>query len=411
MRIAILGGGLTGLCAAHHLLGEHEVTVFEKKPFFGGLAASFEHEGFKLPLYYHHVIESNTTTLEYFKNFGLLDEPKWKHVKMGIAVNSKVYDFTDPASLLNFDYLSPLERLRYGLFGAYALYWMNPDAIPDGVNAYDWLVSKAGRGVTEKIFVPLYAENKFGIPLKQISARQFATRLKSAEFKTRFVYPKKGFHSLVNGFEKRIKKKGGELVARADVKLDAGKKVVSNKGKKQGFDAVINTAPLPEFLDFTKGLPKAYAEKLGRIRYCSAVCVGFGTKDFLDKHYWTNILKQRVHMVMQHSRLYDGYPFKFNWVLRYGGSEKDLGLSDAQIKSVYLRVVKKHFPKMEVEWSKVFRERYASPIYDLNYLRNKPGYETPVNGLYQAGVAVTYPWVRDCNSALKSGERVAEIVQ
>lgn len=402
MKIGIIGGGITGLTAAHHLAGDNDVVVFEKKDRLGGLAASFEHEGHALPFYYHHVIEQNHKTKEYLKKFGLLDDSKWKRAGMNIGVNGGLYEFTNPLALMGFDYLSLAGRLRYGLFGAYALTVMNPDKVKG--DAKHWLESVAGKEVTKKVFEPLYAENKFGIPLNRISAKQFANRLKTAEFRTRFNYPTNGFQALINSLSKSVEDEGGVIKTNTPAKLDAGGLRVNG----QEFDAVINTAPLPEFLRFTTGLPDDYAEKLGKVRYCSAVCVAFGTKSFLSEHYWTNLFKERAHMVVQHSRLRDAYPFKFNWVLRYGGSEQDFNLSDEEIRRAYLRVVRRYY-SFELEWAKVFREKYASPIYSKGF--PEIGYESPVQGLYQAGVVVTYPMVRDCNSALTSGEKVAKIIR
>ena len=36
MRIAIIGGGISGLTAAHELSATHDVTLFEKEPRAGG---------------------------------------------------------------------------------------------------------------------------------------------------------------------------------------------------------------------------------------------------------------------------------------------------------------------------------------------------------------------------------------
>ncbi|MCA9757966.1 MAG: FAD-dependent oxidoreductase, partial [Candidatus Eisenbacteria bacterium] len=36
MRIAIVGSGISGLVAAHHLHREHDITVFEANDYIGG---------------------------------------------------------------------------------------------------------------------------------------------------------------------------------------------------------------------------------------------------------------------------------------------------------------------------------------------------------------------------------------
>jgi protoporphyrinogen oxidase len=410
MKIVILGGGLTGLASADDLRKDFDVTIFEKEGFLGGLASSFEYKGKKIPKHYHHVFFHDKITRKYLQRFGM--KLKWKKIKMGVCVNKKCYNFTDPLGLLSFDYLSFFGRLRYGLFGAYVFSFMNPSKISDKEDAETWLRRVAGNEVTDKLFYYLYAKNKFNIPLSQISAKQFAHRLKAKEAKGKFGFPLKGLDSLVGGLEESIKKKGGKIFKKTKIKsVDFKKKEILVGNKKIKFDIVINTVPLPEFLKFSKNLSKDYVSKISKIKYCPAVSVVFGTKKFLSEHYWLNVLKERAGMIMQHSVLFDAYGSKVSWILRYGGSEADLGLSETEIKKAYLKVVKRYFSESEIVWSKVFKEKYASPIYDIDYFANKPDYECSVGGLYQASIAVTYPEIRNMNTALKSGLKVAGLIK
>jgi len=406
MRIVILGGGLSGLVAADELVEGNEVLVLEREDYLGGLASSFLHKGKRIPKHYHHVFFHDEITQKYLKRFGLM-EGSWKRIKMGICVNGRLYNFADPLSLFGFDYLSFWGRIRYGLFGAYVLWFMNPEKVKDDLDAERWLKKYAGLEVTRKLFYHLYARNKFNIPLRKISAKQFAFRLKAKEAVGKFFYPSKGLDLMVSGLEKDVVKKGVKIKKKFKVKeIDVSKKTVN--GRK--YDVLINTIPIPEFLKVAKGLPKGYKEKAGKLRYCPCVTVAFGTKEFLSRHYWLNVFDERVHTIFQHSNLYDGYDEKVNWCLRYGGSEGDLKLKDDEIIEKYLDVVEKYFP-LEVVWVKVFREKYAEPVYDKDYFSYKPEYETEVDGLYNAGIQVTYPKIRNMNTAIESGLKVAEVVK
>lgn len=404
MKVVILGGGLAGLAAAYNLGSEFDVVILEKNDHLGGLASSFEINGKLVPKHYHHVFSHDHTTKKYLKRFGL--DTVWQKIKMKIAVKGKIHDFTNPLKLLRFDYLSLFGRFRYGLFGAYVLGFMNPDKINDKLDAETWLRKYAGKEVTNKLFYYLYAKNKFNIPLSEISARQFAHRLKAGEALGCFGYPKFGLQKMVDNFETLIIKKGGKIVKNCKIKkIDLKKKKIDGK---ISYDILINTIPIPEFLKITKGLDKNYVSKVSKIKYCPAVTVMIGTKKFLGNQYWLNLLNERAQMLMQHSILYDGYDEKISWVLRYGGSEEDIGLSDAKIKEAYLKTVKKYFPGVEVVWSKVFREKYASPIYDKNYFKYMPSYVC--DGFYNAGISVTYPKIRNMNTALESGEKISKII-
>lgn len=409
MKIAILGGGLSGMAAADKLVDmKHDVAIFEKQGFLGGMASSFSHGGVLIPKHYHHVFDHDFITHHYLRRFGLYDNMIWTRIKMAIAVDNKIYDFTSPSSLVKFDYLSLYGRLRYGMFGLYVLTLMNPSRIKNAADADSWLKKFAGKEVKNKLFFNLYARNKFNIPLSQISAKQFAFRLKAGEALGMFGYPHAGLHELVDRFEKDLVKKGCKIRKNFRISsVDVNKKTVN--GIK--FDVIINTIPPAEFLKVARNLPDGYALKISKVRYTPCITVAFGTRNFLSKHYWVNIFNERIGMLIQHSRLFDGYPYKVCWASRYGSSEADLGLSDEEIKKAYLAPIKKYFPRAEILWSKVFREVYAEPIYDKFYAFNNPGYRTPVKGLYNAGIFVTHPKIRNMNTALESGLKVAAMVR
>lgn len=407
-NIIILGAGLTGLAAAEILSKKHNVTIIEKQNFLGGLASSYNLNGTLIPKHYHHIFFHDNITRFYLRKFNL-HNINFKKIKMAIATNNKVYNFTSPLELLKFNYLSLKARIRYGLFGLYVYSLMNPNKINNNLDAQIWLNRFVGKETTNKLFYHLYAKNKFNIPLNQISAKQFANRLKAKEFLGKFGYPKTTLQSLIDSFEKKIIKNKGIILKKTKIKEIKNKTVKIDKENIKT-DIIINTIPIPEFLKVMKSLPKEYRNKLSKIKYCSAVTLLFGTKKFLSEHYWTNVLNERIQVVMQHSILHNNYKDKINWAIRYGGSEQDLKLKEKEITNLYLKDIKKYFPKAEITFTKIFKEKYASPIYDKNYIRNKPNYKTPFPYLYQAGIAVTYPKIRNMNTALESGIKVAKLI-
>ncbi|HII15016.1 MAG TPA: FAD-dependent oxidoreductase [Nanoarchaeota archaeon] len=410
-KIIILGGGIAGLSAAERLAGNFEVVVLEKEEDLGGLAGSFDINGRRIPKYYHHIFSHDNITKQYLKKAGLLDNIKWKHISMVICKDGKFYQFTNPLKLLQFNLLSVYGRIRYALFGLYVFVAMDPSKLPPGMGAREWLIKYAGKEVTEKIFNELYAINKFNTPLESISAKKLAHRLKEKEAMGVFGYPPEGLDRMIDYMRKEIERKGGNIIAGIDIKkIDLEKGIVTtSKGNIEG-DVIINTMPPPVFLSLSEGVPADYRQQLSRIKYCPVVGMVIGTEKLLGKFYWYNLFRERVHIIMQHSWLYDGYGEKVSWVSRYGGSEEDMALTDKDIETAYGDVLRKYFAGTRIVWSRVFRNRYASPIYDTEYDRNKPDYKTPLRNLYMAGIAVTYPEIRNMNTAFKSGIKVAEII-
>jgi protoporphyrinogen oxidase len=419
-NIVILGGGLAGLSAADYLLrnipdkNNYNITIIEKQKILGGLASSVPYKNTLVPRYYHHVIANNKVTRAFLNRFNLLKGAVWKKINVAIAVNGSYSNITKPIGLLRFKYLSLYEKIRFGLFGLYTIFVMDPKKIPKNMDAKKWLYKYAGKQVAEKIFYHLYAKNKFNTSLDKISAKQFANRLKEREVYEKFTYPPLGLQPMIDRLKEIIEENSGTIItSTVPTKIDLNKNIIEyknkNKNTKITADHIINTIPIPEFLKITTGLPTKYKQQLGKLKYCPAVCIIIATKDFLDKDtYWFNLFKESAQVIIQHSVLIDKYKEKISWVLRYGGSEEDLELSNEEVKKKYLPSIKKYFPKAEIVWSCVTRDRYGEPVYDKNYADYMPKYRTPVKNLYIAGIQATFPKIRNMNSALESGIIVAK---
>ena len=416
MKIIILGAGLSGMAAAKSL-AEHssnEIIILEKAPYSGGLASSFHMEGEEIPKFYHHIVRSNKFTIAELDRFGLMKDADWKKVKVSIGIKNNIYKIQNPWELFKLPGASLWAKFRFGLFGLYTLFIMNPDKIPDEANAKDWLYKFCGKEATDFFWWNLYGRNKFNIPLDQIAAKQFAHRLWEKEIYDDFMFPKKGLQPMVDGFEKELREKGVNIRLKTSIiNINLNTKTVSlETGEKLKYDILINSIPVPEFLKVQQGLPEDYKANLEKLRYCPAVGMCFATKEFLKPGvYWINLFGERVQVIMQHSVLIDKYNHKVSWLIRYGGAEEDLNKTDDEIRKLYLADIKKYFPSAEIVWDKVFKERYAEPVYDKDYVKYAPTYTTPIDSLYMTGIQVTFPKIRNQNVALESGYKVAELVK
>src|SRR3989344_8015692 len=271
---------------------------------------------------------------------------------MAVAWRGKCYNINKPHKYAFFSYLSLLEKIRFGLFGVYVSYFLNPDKLLDDLDAETYLNKMCGKAVTQKIYYQLYGRNKFNIPLNQIAMKQFAHRMKEREFNDLFTYPMKGIQGMIDGLVQDCASKNCRMHLQTNIiSLDINKKIIiySIKNKKylEKFDILINTIPVPELIKFCKGIPKEYINKLKKLRYVPVVGLLFGTKKFLDpENYWINFICERIHVLYQHSLLIDKYKSKISWCVRYGGSEEDLAKSDEEIKELYIAVLKKYFPNI-----------------------------------------------------------------
>lgn len=410
--IAIVGAGLSGLICGR-ILAEHgeRVIIFEASKEIGGLARCFPYREYRLPVFYHHVFAHDKVTLGVMKKLGMKEFYK-KRIKMGISFGNRIYEISWIKTLF-WDFLSWRDKLKFGMLAVKAKMKKDWKEL-EGKNAEEWLLKEVGKHVTQKIFSPLMRE-KYGLPLKEISAIELAMRLKEGEATGKFLYPKKGLHSMLSGLRKEVEKSGGEIKLASPVtKISFGNEIkiqYRERGRRKTIKAkrVVNSAPLPVFLKMAKGLPQGYRKKLERIKYCSSICVDIFYPSPLSKFYWINVFDKSFGGIIEHTNLAKGYDFKFAWIWKYAPG-KLWNLSDEQIAKLFIGEIKQIFPHVEIFDYRVFREPYASPLYDKNYAKYMPAVKAPVKNLFFTGVATTYPEIRTMNTALKSGIRTASMI-
>ena len=125
MKIAIIGAGFTGLSAGLKAIqAGHEVSIFEKDSFPGGLALGFENPQWQWSLekHYHHWFTNDKAVLGLAKriNYPVII----KRPKTSVYFDDKIYKLDSSIDVLKFPKLTFIQRLRMGL--AIALLKYNP---------------------------------------------------------------------------------------------------------------------------------------------------------------------------------------------------------------------------------------------------------------------------------------------
>ena len=115
MRIAIVGGGMTGLSAADVLSEQgHQCTIYEENETVGGLAGSFKVNGVYLEKFYHHFFTSDTAAVALIEKLGWGHKLEWLPTTNSYFVN-RIYHLSKPLDVLRFSYISLIDRFRLGL--------------------------------------------------------------------------------------------------------------------------------------------------------------------------------------------------------------------------------------------------------------------------------------------------------
>ena len=113
-KVAIIGAGYTGMSAAKRLLENGcEVNIYEKDTSAGGMVRTVRIGGESIEEYYRHIFKSDKYVVDLVKELGLEQELKWLKAKMGYYINNKPFRFGQPLTLLTFNPLTFMEKIRF----------------------------------------------------------------------------------------------------------------------------------------------------------------------------------------------------------------------------------------------------------------------------------------------------------
>ena len=427
MKIGVLGGGLTGLTTAYELAKRgHEVLLWEKAPYLGGQASTFEVEGTRLERYYHHIFTGDVDMMDLMEELGLSDRMLWLASKVGFFREGQIYDFVTPMDLLRFQPLGFWQRIRAGLVTVYLQRFGDWRDLED-FTAQDWIRRYAGEQAYEVIFAPLLRA-KFGEYFDQVTMAWLWSKFKDrvgsrSKGMTQELlgYMEGSFQPFIDTLASRIRAMGGRILTDTPVErltIDDLKLKSVTAGEEWPVDQVIATVPSFVFLQITPDLPEEYARRLREVSYQSALCLVLKMKHSLSRIYWLNISDPAFPFVgaIEHTNLIPAEKYNGKHILYLSNyvSQGDAlyGASAEELFAHYLPFLRKINPEFEKDWVEemwLFREDAAQPIITCGYSRRVPAYQTPVKGLYLANTTQIYPQDRGMNYSVRLGKVVSEL--
>ena len=434
MRVGIIGGGAAGLSAAFHLVKKgHQVHVFERAPFLGGQASTFEVGGGRLERGYHHLFMSDTYMIDLVKELGLGDKLAWIESKVGFYYGGRIWKFASPVDLLKFTALSLFDRIRLGLVTLYLQ--KTKDGLKfEGVTAAEWLRKRVGNQAYEVVWQPLL-RGKFGEHYEEISMTwlwgkiylRVASRGKPWE-KERLVYPTCSFGEVFDKLGERIQQLGGEVHISAGVRkvdVEDGRatglevELPDSEPEVRRYDAVIATTPSNVFTRLVPPLPEGYAKNLTNVTYLAAVLVVLALDRPLSHMYWLNIADRSMPFVgiieqtnFVDPSLYGGKHIVY--LANYPGRENPIyQMSGEELLEDFLPHLRRINPAFDRSWVQEYyhhRVDSAQPIIGINYSQRIPDLRTPIKDLYLANTTQIYPEDRGTNYSVRLGQQVADMV-
>jgi protoporphyrinogen oxidase len=425
MRVAIVGGGLTGLSAADELSQRGVTcTIFEKDHTLGGLAGSFKVNTIYLEKFYHHLFTSDAAAVRMIERVGLGDQLEWLPTANCYFVN-RIYRLSTPLDLLKFSAIRFMDRIRLGLLYVHTMSVKDWQAL-EGITARDWLVNMAGESVYKSVWEPLL-RGKFGKYADEVAAVWIWNKLKlrggsrGKKQEERLGYLRGGFGQAIDSWEKILRARGVEIllgspVTEIRIENNIAKGIVVN-GEFRAFHQVLVTTAPQIFAEITPGLPPNYRERLAKIKYLANVCLVMRLDRSLSNAYWLNVGDPTIpftgvieHTNMQRPERYGGAHLAY--LSRYlDADDPYCQMSADELLSAYLSHLQKMFRGFSREWVKelwAWRERYTQPVIGLHYSKLKPPFKTPISNLWLCCMAQVYPEDRGMNYAIVYGKNVAE---
>ncbi len=430
MKVAVIGGGLTGLSTAYYLQksSSAEVHIYEKGKDIGGLAGTFPIDGTYLEKYYHHIFTHDMYLMSMIKDLGLEDTLIWRNSSIGFFSDGAIYPFTTAFDLLKFKPLSFLSRIRFGLSSLFISMYKNVSKL-ETITTEEFMVKIVGKQGWEKIWKPMlrikFGDNYNKIPAVWIwerSVQRFRSRSGGAQNEV-LGYMKGSFRTLSQSLLKGINQKGGKLFPDSDVSeiiIDGSTCTgIMVNGKKVAYDYVICTTALPVFVDLSKNAPSDYIEPLKQVKYDCTLGVAMTLDKPLSNIYWMNISDSAIPFggLIEHTNLIPREEYGGKTILYFskylGVDDTLLKAKDEEIVETYLKCLKRVYPdfdKKTVTGYHIFKDRYAQPIWPMKYSLIKPEYRTPLKGLYMANTSQIYPNDRGMNFSIKLGKEVVEAI-
>jgi protoporphyrinogen oxidase len=404
MRICIIGGGLTGLVAAHALTGEHDVQLLEKMPYLGGCLSSYDVNGYWIERYYHHCFSGDNHLFDLLRGLGLSDSLEWRTGTTGYYSGGTIYPLNTPWEILRYPELSFIDKAKLGYLTLTA---KNADlSALDDVPAERYIIDHLGRNVYSSFFEPLL-KSKFGDRRKEVSAAWLFSRIAIRSDRSvsgeRLGYLNGGFHRIIDALEKTIEKNQGAIRTQCPVSS------ISREGdgwrvNDTRYDAVISTIPPSE-------LQKTGGPVMPPVPYQGAACITLAIdRDVTRGIYWLNMKDSAPYgAVVSHTN--------FIPVERYGEHLVYLasyfsGTVPATIDKTLIDDFCNRFSiaRNEIRWHRVAVDRWAGPVYTTGYKSLIPAYEN--QGLYMAGMfsKTNYP-ERSMEGSIRAGTEVAACIQ
>lgn len=433
-RIAIVGGGFTGLTTAWKLSEKGAlVTLLEANDTVGGLAGGCELLGQPVEKAYHFLYKTDDYMLNVLDELGLRDQLTFHKSSVSTYYDGVLYPMESPLDLIRFKPLSFINRIRAGVSVLFLQRVHDWESLTK-ISAMDWLTKFAGKQVVDVIWEPLL-KGKFDHYYDKVTMCWLWGRIKQrVESRDKQLggealgYIEGGFKTLSRELEKRITTAGGVIETSSPVSRLTRHPVkntveITVGDQTREFDQVLLTVPCNVadrlLVDF-KPMAPAYFEKLNSIEYLDAAVLLFATETPISHYYWHNINTPDSPFVVFLSltsligtKKFDGKHVYY--IGDYIPSEHPyMNQPEEELRDHWFKSLAEMFPSFDrssVIEHHVFRFRNAQHIVDVGFEEKIVDYQTPCPGVFLCNFSQIFPMDRGTNYAVRDGVKMADLLE
>ena len=431
----VIGGGVMGLQVARDLISRgQDVTIPEAAPVFGGLTSAWKLGDVTWDRFYHVTLPSDTRLRELLDELGLEKEIHWVQTKTGFYSGGKLLSMSNTKEFLKFPPLNLIEKLRLGGTIFYASKIMNWRRM-ERLTVEKWLCRWSGRGVFEKVWLPLL-KAKLGTAYTQTSAafiwahtaRMYKAR-RSGMKTEMFGYVPGGYANILEKWVASLHAGGARLLAGHPVhsvrQVDFPEQVSEDQGQRElevnfgdgrveRFDNVVSTIASPLIAESCSELRADEKKRLREIRYLGVVCASMLLKKPISEYYVTNITDTWVPLtaVIEMSTIVDSEKELGGRHLVYlpkylPDNDDGLNETDESYREKCLSTLEKmydHFDRSDILEFKIARAKYVAALSTVDYSMRLPPVVTSVPGFYALNSAHILKGNLNVNETILTGE-------
>lgn len=421
---------MLGLDLARRLAGAgHGVTVLESAAGPGGLAAPWQIGGVEWDRFYHVIAGADSELLELLRILDLECDVRWVKAQTGFYTGGRLHRFSSVLDFAMFPALNPLEKARLAATILYASRVEDWRPLEE-VTAVDWLTRLSGRGVVERIWLPLLRA-KLGDNAERVSAAFIWTIIKrmygarsSASKSECFGYVPGGYARILERLLAYLTQRRVDVQTRVGVERIASAaggrvRVERTDGASDTFDAVAVTIPAAAAAGVCADLAPSERARLRDVEYQGVVCASLLLRRPLSPYYITNITDPAPFTaVIEMDALTGTEPFAGHalvYLPKYvTSSDPAFEKSDEQITGEFLDALRRMHPGLtddDVVAVRVAKARYVLPLSTLHYSERIAPFATSVPNLYVANSTQIVNGTLNVNQTLTLGKAAADAIE